>query len=84
MYTHNVWHLQYEATQILGQPTSKEKKRARIFVSFFLSLCDSDEFIFFVVRYRHIDEMFSCYAQRLSEHDARTLPELLEKVFPHK
>ena len=82
MYTYNVWHLQYEAKQIYGLPTSKEKKRA--YLSLFLSLCDSDEFIFFVVRYMHIDEMFSCYARRLSKHDAKTLPELLEEVFPHK
>ena len=75
MYTYNVWHLQCEATQ---------RKKALIFISLFLSLCDSDEFIFFVVRYTHIDERFSCYAWRLSQHDVKTLPELLEEVFPHK
>lgn len=75
MYTYNVWHLQCEATQ---------RKKARIFIPLFLSLCDSDEFISFVVRYTHIDERFSCYARRLSKHDAKTLPELLEEVFPHK
>ena len=61
-----------------------QKKKKRIFISLFLSLCDSDEFIFFVIRYTHIDEMLSCYARRLSTHDAKTVPELLEEVFPHK
>ena len=75
MYTYNVWHLQCEATQ---------RNKAPIFISLFYSLCDSYEFIFFVVRYMHIDERFSCYARRLSKHDANTLPELLEEVFPHK
>ena len=32
----------------------------------------------------HTDEMFLSYAWRLSKHDAKTLPELLKEVFPHK
>lgn len=35
-----------------------------------------------VVGYTHedIDQMFSCYARRLSKHDAKTLPELMEEI----
>ena len=64
--------------------TDIKRKKARTFISLFLSLCDSDEFILFVVTYMHTDEMFSPYAWRLSKDDAKTLPELLEEVFPHK
>ena len=37
---------------------------------------------FLVVGHTHedIDQMFSCYARRLSKHDAKTLPELMEEI----
>ena len=44
MYTYNVWHLQCEATQ---------RKKALIFIPLFLSLCDSDEFLFRRQVYAH-------------------------------
>jgi len=80
MYTHTMYGT-FNMKPHKYKDYRHQKKKAGIFISLFLSLCDSDEFLFFVVRYTHLDEMFSCYAWRLSKHDAKTLPELQKFCF---
>ena len=80
-------YIQYEATQIIqGQPTSKEKyirifTCVNLYIYFFIHVFQI-KMSFLPVGHMHedIDQMFSCYVRRLSKHNAKTLPELMEEI----